>query len=73
VRITTVHGRRYDIERVEPKWDGAAPPSDEEIIAKFRDLSAVLPVERSRQIEHTVLSLEDVPDATLLLDVLVRP
>ena len=73
VTIETTDGRRLEVHRVEPRWDGASPPADEELIAKFRGLTASLPLDQSQSIEKTVLNLAELPDARVLADLMATP
>ncbi len=53
---------------IEPKWESARPPSDDELIEKFRWLAAesVSP-ERATELVNFVWSLADASDAGKLV------
>lgn len=70
VTICTHDRRRFEARHVEPRWDHAAPPRDEELLAKFRWLTQDLPAHD--QLENLLLGCADLPDALPLVDALAR-
>ncbi|MEZ4725978.1 MAG: MmgE/PrpD family protein [Caldilineaceae bacterium] len=55
VTMTTTEGRRYVSPATEARWDGADPPTDEDLRAKFRWLAAEsLPAAVAADLEHAI-------------------
>jgi len=72
VIIETKDGERYDSGEVEARWDADNPPSDQELMDKFRWLvEAVLPDDRAAELERMIWQCADLPDATYLLDLIL--
>ena len=74
VIIETKDGERYDSGAVEARWDADNPPSDQELMEKFRWLvNAVLPDDRADELEKMIWQCSDLPDAAGLMDQIVPP
>ena len=69
-RLTLQDGTVHDSGPVTARGDPESPPSDGELIAKFRDLAAALPADRVRRIEDAVFGLDQMGTRALLDDVL---
>ncbi|MGI8474856.1 MAG: MmgE/PrpD family protein, partial [Thermomicrobiales bacterium] len=74
VRIETNDGVILDSGDIEANWDAARPPSDDELIEKFRWLAAesVSP-ERATELVNLVWSLADASDAGKLVTLQAVP
>ena len=65
-------GEIYDSGEVEPKWDAAAPPTDDELRDKFRWLAREqLPDSRTAELEQMIWHCEALPDAAEILKLLI--
>lgn len=74
VIIETRDGGHFDSGIVRPLWDLSAPPSDEELLAKFRGLAeSYLPAHRAAALEQMIWQIEDVPQVSALVELLVAP
>ncbi|MBA2519867.1 MAG: MmgE/PrpD family protein [Chloroflexia bacterium] len=74
VRIETVDGRRLDSGECQAPWDAAAPPTDEELIAKFRWVTSdSLPATRADELIEIVWNCAELPDAGRLSALLAAP
>ena len=74
VIIGTKDGKRCDSGEVEARWDNANPPSDQQLLEKFRWLvQAVLPDDRAAELEKMIWQCPDLPDAASLLDAIIKP
>jgi 2-methylcitrate dehydratase PrpD len=72
VEIETTQGEIYDSGEVEPKWDAAAPPTDDELRDKFRWLvREQLPDSRTAEPEQMIWHCEALPDAAEVLKLLI--
>jgi 2-methylcitrate dehydratase PrpD len=73
VIIETNQNERLDSGEVEARWDAADPPSDQELIDKFRWLAqAVLSDDRIDELTKMIWQCPDLPDAAGLLDVIIK-
>ncbi|MGH2521473.1 MAG: MmgE/PrpD family protein, partial [Anaerolineales bacterium] len=55
VRVETTEGQYFELEEVKPRWEASAPPTDEELRAKFRWLAAgQLPQARAEALEGSI-------------------
>jgi 2-methylcitrate dehydratase PrpD len=67
VVIHTTDGAEISSGAVEARWDAAAPPSDDDLRQKFRDLAAEqISIDHAAAIELTVWHLADLPNAAEL-------
>jgi 2-methylcitrate dehydratase PrpD len=74
VIIETKDDERYDSGKVEARWDSDDPPSDQELMDKFRRLTqAVLPDDRAAELEKMIWQCPDLPDAASLLNAIIKP
>jgi 2-methylcitrate dehydratase PrpD len=72
VIIETKAGERCDSGEVEARWDAGNPPSDQELLDKFRWLvQDMLSGDRASKLEKMIWQCPDLPDATTLLDPLL--
>ncbi|MEM8860979.1 MAG: MmgE/PrpD family protein, partial [Chloroflexota bacterium] len=68
VTITTADGISVTSEPTTPPWTEKAPPTDEELDAKFRTITAqTLPLENVEQLAHMLWNVEDMSEADQLL------
>jgi len=73
VIIETNKNERHDSGDVEARWDAADPPSDQALMDKFRWLAQnVMPDDRIDELAKMIWQCPDLPDATGLLDVIVK-
>jgi 2-methylcitrate dehydratase PrpD len=72
IRIETRAGARFELDGVEPRWEEDSPPTDEELIAKFRRLTQFLPEPVQTELLGTILDCQNLSDATVLADQLAR-
>jgi 2-methylcitrate dehydratase PrpD len=73
VIIHTLDKERYDSGEVEARWDAAAPPSDRELLDKFRWLAReVLPDDRSDRLAKTLWQVQDLTEAPELLNLIFQ-
>lgn len=73
VRLILRDGRVLESDWMQPRWDHDAPPTDDEIRAKFHGLAdPVLGHRRAEQIAKTVETLDDGP-LTRLTDLIFYP
>ncbi len=74
VRIETTDGVVHDSGEVHASWDAAAPPTDEELIAKFRWLaSESVPATRVDELLDLVWTCAEVTDVGRLSALLAAP
>jgi 2-methylcitrate dehydratase PrpD len=74
VIIETKDNNRYDSGEVEARWGADKPPSDQELLEKFRWLAQeVLPDDRAAELENLIWQCPDLPDASSLLDLILPP
>jgi len=74
VIIETKDNNRHDSGEVEARWDADKPPSDQELLEKFRWLAQeVLPDDRTAELENLIWQCPDLPDASSLLDLIFPP
>lgn len=74
VIIETKDGNRYDSGVVRPLWDLTAQATDEELLDKFRDLAhRYIPADRANELEELIWHIEDLDDASVLVDALAKP
>jgi 2-methylcitrate dehydratase PrpD len=74
VRIETTAGAVLDSGEVHARWDAADPPTDEELIEKFRWLASDrVPVARADELLDIVWSCADVTDVGRLSALLAKP
>ena len=74
VVIETAEGGRFDSGEVRPLWDLSAPPSDDELLDKFRDITyEYLPSERAKRLEELIWGIEDLVDVGVLVEALAEP
>ncbi len=67
VIIETNDGMRYDSDVVQPLWDLSAPPTDQELIDKFRSLShQYLSAKNAEALENMIWNIESLDDVTEL-------
>jgi 2-methylcitrate dehydratase PrpD len=72
VTIKTRDGRCCQIHDVQPSWEAIAPPSDAELLAKFRWLAKSLPESDRSDLERQSLNCADAEDMASLADLLAR-
>jgi len=74
VRIETTEGVVLDSGETYAPWDAATPPTDAELIAKFRWLASdVVAAKRADQVIDRVANCADVPDIGTLNALLAAP
>ena len=74
VRIETVDGAVFDSGETKAPWDAAAPPTDQELIEKFRWLAAdSVSAARATELLDVVWNCADLADAGRLIDLLALP
>lgn len=74
VVIETVNGSRFDSGVTPALWDIASPPTDEELLGKFRALAgAYLPPARALTLEELLWSIEEMPRISTLVHQLAAP
>lgn len=74
VEIDTTDGRRLDSGEVQPLWGLAGPPTDAELRQKFQQLArSGLPDARAVELEMTLWSCVDLPDASSIDALLSLP
>jgi len=74
VRIETTEGDEFDSGEVHAPWDATAPPTDEELIEKFRWLaSESVSATRSDELLGVVTNCADLPDIGRLSALLAAP
>lgn len=73
VIIETLENERHDSGEVEARWDAANPPSDQELMAKFRWLArGILSDDRIDALAEMIWQCADLPAAGDLLDVIIK-
>ena len=71
VVMETADGSRYDTGVVQPLWDLTAPPTDEDLLGKFRELARpYLPVAYVAELENALWHIEEMPQLSALVDML---
>ena len=74
VIIDTKDGANYDSGETRAWWDLTTPPSDEELLAKFRDLTGrYLPAGRGEALEEMIWHIEQMPSVQPLAQLLAQP
>jgi len=74
VRIKLDDGRILDSGEVEAAWGVEDPPNDETLRDKFRWLACTyLSEERAKELEMRIWQVADLPDASVLCQLLARP
>ncbi len=74
VRIETVAGEVLDSGETTAPWDAATPPTDEELIAKFRWVAGEsLTAARVEELIDLIWNCADLADAGTLVESLVSP
>lgn len=74
VCIDTDNGMTYDSGQIEARWDADDPPSDEELLEKFRNLAGEqLTKDRVKRLEAVILGCENLADAARLLSMVAEP
>jgi 2-methylcitrate dehydratase PrpD len=75
VVIETSSGATYDSGEVKPKWDAAtAPPTDDDLLAKFRWLArTALPESRAATLETALWECDRLADANEITALLTPP
>ena len=69
VVIEAENGERYNSGEIEARWDSVNPPSDQELLEKFRWLvQAVLPDDRTLELEKIIWQCSGLADVVGLLD-----
>jgi 2-methylcitrate dehydratase PrpD len=73
VQIETSDGLMFDSGEVQPGWDSASPPGDEELWAKFRWLAGEsLPEGRAKALEDMIWGCADLAQASDLIELLAQ-
>ena len=71
VVIETIDGQRHDSGEVRPLWDLTAPPSDDDLLKKFRQLASdYLPANRVDALEETIWNIETVDKVSDLAELM---
>ena len=74
VHIETDDGMTYDSGQIEARWDADNPPSDKEILKKFRNLAGEqLTEKRVKTLEAAILACENLADVEPLLSMMAEP
>jgi len=74
VEIETLDGGIFNSGDFEADWEAGSPPSDSELIKKFRRLAGEqLPDDRAEKLEHAVWHCEELPELSKLLTLLMPP
>jgi 2-methylcitrate dehydratase PrpD len=74
VVIESGKGERYDSGAIEARWEAAAPPSDRELLDKFRWLAReALPGDRAGKLAKTLWQCQDLTAAPELLNLIIQP
>jgi 2-methylcitrate dehydratase PrpD len=71
VRIEMVDGQSFEIRSVEPRWDADSPPTDEELIEKFKSQTSFMVAGAQEALLETVLRLDQHSDCATLIQQLV--
>ena len=73
VQIETSDGLMFDSGEVQPGWDSASPPGDEDLWAKFRWLAGEsLPEGRAKALEDMIWGCADLAQASDLIELLAQ-
>jgi 2-methylcitrate dehydratase PrpD len=72
VQIETHNRGRFEARFVEPPWEEADLPSDEQLQGKFRWLTLSLPTEAARRLEQLILTCAEMPDVAALVEQLAQ-
>lgn len=73
VIIETNQNVRHDSGEIEARWDATNPPSDQELMDKFRWLAQdVVSEDRIDESVKMIWQCPDLPDVTGLLDVIIK-
>ena len=73
VEIELKDGTVFNSGEVRALWDLTAPPTDDELRAKYRQLANALPPERATALEETVWHCAELEGTEALLPLLVEP
>jgi 2-methylcitrate dehydratase PrpD len=74
VQLETLDGEQYDSGEVEARWDATAPPTDEELRAKFRRLAlGALTEARAVQLEMLAWACDRLPEVAELVALINAP
>ena len=71
--ITLESGAVHRVNDVEPRWEAGCPPDDDELIAKFHQLTGSLSADRRDRLASLLLSCADLRDATAIAVELSEP
>ncbi len=71
VEIDLKDGTSLDSGEGRALWDLTAPPTNDELREKYRQLAAVLPPERAKTLEDLIWDCANLTDATTLLPLLI--
>ena len=66
VSICVASGAVHQVDGAQPRWEADSPPSDDELLEKFRRLTSALPRERQRCLEGSLLNCDGLPDANVI-------
>jgi 2-methylcitrate dehydratase PrpD len=74
VVMETADGRSFDSGEMRALWDLTAPPSDEELLHKFRELAGThLSAEKTAELEQAIWHIEEMPHVSALVKMLAYP
>ncbi|MGB5748850.1 MAG: MmgE/PrpD family protein [Desulfobacterales bacterium] len=72
VIIQTKDGKSYNSGEVEARWDANCPPSDRELLDKFRWITkGVVPGDRASELEKMINGCSQLPDAARLIEIIL--
>jgi len=72
VIVETRAGERYDSGEVEARWDPDNPPSDQELLEKFRWLvKDIVSADRAREMENLLWQCSELSDVSSLLNAIL--
>jgi len=71
VQIETVDGKLYELDETTARWEPSHPPTDEELLEKFRWLAgARLSEPATAEIEERLWNCASLPDIQALIEIL---
>jgi 2-methylcitrate dehydratase PrpD len=70
VSIETAGGETRQVRDARPRWDAVEPPSDTELLDKFRRLTRLLPGPRRQELEKQILGCAHLRDVSVLAELL---
>lgn len=74
VRLETTDGVVLESGEMHAPWDAAAPPTDEELIEKFRWIASdCVPATRTDELTDVISNCADLPDVAELCELLASP